>query len=269
MHSKSIRNRLQNISTPLSKSEERIAQYVLKHIDEVVTAPISELAQKIPTSPSTITRFCQKLLYKNYIEFQTLLKNELEQPQESDSSVQSINEYYQEINEISSEIIQTKDIQVITSAIQKANKIVIIGIGSSGLTAQELASRLNHMGLFAVAITDSYTMISQALLLNEGDLLIAISNYGRTKEIIESIQTATDRKVSTLALTKINNTPLTELAASIVFTGYPENINTKNFFNDQLSVLFLIDVVTYELLKNEKFQQTFDYVTKGLIEKDL
>ena len=72
----SFQNRLQFFGFRLSKSEQKIAAFIVAHPERAVSSASQDLAQEIGTSNSTLTRFCKKLDYRNYIEFQTLLAAE-------------------------------------------------------------------------------------------------------------------------------------------------------------------------------------------------
>ena len=90
----SFQNRLQFYGFRLSKSEQKIAAYIVAHPEEAVSTASQELAQVIGTSNSTLTRFCKKLDYRNYIEFQTLLAAERTPDRTPDQTIQRISHYY-------------------------------------------------------------------------------------------------------------------------------------------------------------------------------
>ena len=61
----------------LSKSQKRIAQYIVNHPNEIVHYSITQLAQKTKTTPSTITRFCQSMSYKGFSEMKVYIEKQL------------------------------------------------------------------------------------------------------------------------------------------------------------------------------------------------
>ena len=72
-----------------SKSDKRIADYLLEHPGAVDAETASSIAEKVGTSPATVVRFCRKLgfkgltdmknsaAYTNYIESST---TDMDQP---------------------------------------------------------------------------------------------------------------------------------------------------------------------------------------------
>lgn len=255
MNHTAFKNRLHLFEYALSTSEKKIANYVLNNIESVPFESISDLSSKIGTSPSTITRFCKKLEYGSYVEFQTLLKTESIKATDYDNIAEKVIDYYQLTLKLSKSIFQKVSPEVLVRDIEHSNKIVILGIGSSGLTATEFSLRLNRMGINSIALTDSYTMFAQAVLLNSNDLIIAISSSGETPEIIKTCKEAKRNHVKIAAITKKSNSSISETTDTIFYTSGNEILEDDKFYNDQLSFLFFIDVITYHLLKNNTYNE--------------
>ncbi|MCL6574184.1 MAG: MurR/RpiR family transcriptional regulator, partial [Bacillus sp. (in: Bacteria)] len=58
----------------LTNTEKDIANYIIKHPDEISLLSISQIAKKLHISPATITRFCQKISFSGFNEFKHELK---------------------------------------------------------------------------------------------------------------------------------------------------------------------------------------------------
>ena len=54
---------INNRYNSLRKSERRVAEFVQKHMDEVVLLSLQGLAKKCGTSDATVLRFCRSLGY--------------------------------------------------------------------------------------------------------------------------------------------------------------------------------------------------------------
>ncbi|MCG8484455.1 MAG: MurR/RpiR family transcriptional regulator [Clostridia bacterium] len=253
-----FKNRLQYYGMQLSKSEQKIADFIIKHHKEVVLYSSDDLAQKNGTSKSTISRFCKKLGYRNYNEFLTLLSSENEPQPLIDDPVQKIMHYCNQVYLSSSELIDINVLNQFIHQIKSANQILICGIGSSGLTAIELSMRLVHMGLVAKAITDSHLMKAQTQRFSSKDLLIAISTSGTTQEVIEACNIAKEIGTPICAITKTNYTPLTNLSETTIFVSDVSQINDPQFINSQLSFLYLIDILSYILLLDPEYSDNFN-----------
>ncbi len=251
MSNLSFYNRLQLYGSRLSKSEQRIAEYIVNNPDFAASASSQELSSVINTSNSTLTRFCQKLEYRNYIEFQTLLAAENAPARESDPVMEKIAGYYTDILDSSGELVTPDDIETFTEQLFEAERIFIFGLGSSGLTACEFNTRLLQMGFTSNVMTDSVLMQAQSGLFSPTDLVIAISNSGKTPEVLRACRIAKSVGAKICVMTQNNRTELVSLADKVLYAGDIRQTNDALFINTQMPLMFLVDVVSYRLMGNE------------------
>ncbi len=252
-----FQNRLQFYGSNLSKSEMRVAEFIANNTIDATILSSNDLAQAVGTSNSTISRFCHKLQYRNYIELQTLLKAENNTQTKSFDAIDRINHYYDIVFSSTIELLDQDTFSRFIAQLQNADQILVCGIGSSGLTAIELSSRLMRMGLSCQAITDSSLMLTKASLFSSNDLLIAISTSGETQEVLKACTIAKNIKTPICALTKNNNTQLTALSEITLFVSDENQVHDNLFVNTQLSFLFMIDVITYTLLMNPTYNASY------------
>ena len=113
-------------------------------------------------------------------------------------------------------------IKIIIEAYQRGNKTLIAGNGGSAADAQHIAAEfvsrfyLEREGIASIALTTDTSILTaigndygfervfarqiEALGVN-GDIFIAISTSGNSKNIIEAIKRAKDKGISTIGLT--------------------------------------------------------------------
>ena len=65
-----------------------------------------------------------------------------------------------------------------------AGKIIVTGVGKSGIIAQKIAQTLTSTGTIAVFVHPSDAMNGSLGIMSRGDVLIALSNSGETDEIL-------------------------------------------------------------------------------------
>jgi DNA-binding MurR/RpiR family transcriptional regulator len=248
-----LSNRISQNYTFLTKKDKHIASYILENQKNAHSWNIKDLAQLTNASNATITRFCHKLNYHSFSEFKTLISQELHQHPKPAHLTEKITDYYNQLIYSSSQLINPLQIIELIQAIQRASKIVVCGLGSSGLSAIEFGNRLTRMGLTIDAIKDPHMMIMSATLLNEGDLLIAISNSGETDAVVQACETAKKEKATIFAITNRNHTRLTEIATDVLFASDNRTIIDERFINSQLPIYFILDMLCYALLENETY----------------
>src|SRR5579872_988563 len=72
--------RIQGTYSALRTAEQRVADFILKHAEELIHLTVTELAERTQTSESTVVRLCQKIGYKGYQEFKIVLARDLVEP---------------------------------------------------------------------------------------------------------------------------------------------------------------------------------------------
>ncbi|NPV51428.1 MAG: 6-phospho-3-hexuloisomerase [Candidatus Methanofastidiosum sp.] len=138
------------------------------------------------------------------------------------------------ISEISSvmEEIDENTVEEVISEILKANKIFIVGAGRSGLVGKAFAMRLMQIGLRVYVVGETITPS-----MEEGDLLIAISNSGETRSVCLASQIAMSIKGNIVGITSNKNSRLAKKATKsiIIDTKHrtdPNRFVQKGFHNE-------------------------------------
>ena len=75
-----------------------------------------------------------------------------------------------------------------------ARQILVIGVGGSGPAVTYAGNRFLLLGLKAHMCTDFYLMLMAASLLSRGDVVLAISNLGTTREMVETVGIAREKR---------------------------------------------------------------------------
>lgn len=79
-------------------------------------------------------------------------------------------------------------------------KVVVLGVGKSGVIAQKIAQTLTSTGTVAVYLHPSDAMHGSLGVVVEGDVVIALSNSGETDEIVALMPALKSRGVSIVAI---------------------------------------------------------------------
>ena len=88
--------------------------------------------------------------------------------------------------------------------IYRANKkILVVGVGRSGLVGRAFAMRLRHLGARSYVVGETITPS-----VEEGDLLVAISGSGSTQIVVAAAEAAKRMKSKVAAITTYYDSPL-------------------------------------------------------------
>lgn len=208
----------------MSKSQEKIAKYILKNPNTVPFLTVGKLARMVGVSQATVVRFATFLGYSGFPEFQQDLQDSLkkqmtttERLQMSDmiykgnKSEKMIVEIFQDdITNIQSTIEQL-DIPSFEKAVQAlldARKIYIVANRSAMSLGIFLEYYLRIM-LDNVEFITSYELISEQFNnLNKKDVVVGISFPRYTKSTVNSFAFARERGATTIAITDNLLSPL-------------------------------------------------------------
>jgi len=120
-----------------------------------------------------------------------------------------------------------KAIQLIVQQIhQKKGKLVTSGMGKAGQIAMNIATTFSSTGTPSVFLHPSEAQHGDLGLLQQDDLLLLLSNSGKTREIVELVELARSLypDILYLIITANTETELAENAAAKLFTGNPSEV---------------------------------------------
>ncbi|MFZ8765378.1 MurR/RpiR family transcriptional regulator [Enterococcus diestrammenae] len=259
----------------LAPKERSIGMFILENPDKTQSMTINQLASETNTSIGSITRFCKKMECKNYADLKiklamttAYLNNEKMYDKEIHNTLDEVSSYYKEVIENNIRSINETDILKLIKLINQSDHIYIFGLGSSALTATELKTRLMRMGLNVHTCIEPDTMRITTSLLNPNDLVIAISNSGESKDIVNAVIAAKEKKASVVSFTSFIDSPLTRNSDFFLLVYNSLFLNKENFINSQFSLMYLIDVISIYLLQNQSYALSMKKTINAVLEKN-
>ncbi|MEW4372837.1 MurR/RpiR family transcriptional regulator [Paenibacillus kandeliae] len=258
----SVLDELQLQYRQLSAKEKEIADYVMRNKHSIQNINIRDLSALTHASMSTITRFCRKIGFANFVDFKINLNREAAQPRDEMNVFAQTQHIYNEIINATAEMIQPELVQQVVDRIKQARRVYVYGVGSSSLSALEFKYRLMRMNITIDAISDSHMMRMNAALMDEQDVVIGLSNSGHTDEVTFGLRTAREQGAYTIGITNFDHTPFTETIDLCLFTPGLQRVGDVQFVNSQLAIIYVLDMISMLLLEDEHMQaarqQTLD-----------
>lgn len=110
----------------------------------------------------------------------------------------------------------------------KKGKLVTSGMGKAGQIAMNIATTFCSTGVPSVFLHPSEAQHGDLGVLQENDLLLLISNSGKTREIVELTRLAhnLDKDLKFIVITGNPDSPLAEEADVCLSTGKPNEVCT-------------------------------------------
>lgn len=108
---------------------------------------------------------------------------------------------------------------LINEILNVKGKVVIIGVGKSGIIAQKIASTLTSTGTPSLFIHGTEAVHGELGLILAGDLVILISNTGNSPEILALLPHLKSKRVVIAAMTGNRNSELTKAVDILIDIG--------------------------------------------------
>ena len=109
---------------------------------------------------------------------------------------------------------------------QRKGKLITSGMGKAGQIAVNMATTFSSTGTPAVFLHPSEAQHGDLGVLQENDIMLLISNSGKTREILELIDLAKGLHpgVPFIVITGNQDSLLAEAASACIFTGNPPEV---------------------------------------------
>lgn len=203
----------------LTKSERRIADYIVDHPGEVMEETVADLAVHAQSSEITISRFCKKLGCSGLKELKLMLAADLSAaPQKDfhdikagDTGRQVASKVFANIAEGLQDTLSLLDYDAVDEAarlILKARRIYVFGFGNSATVCMDMATRFLRLGLAIREYADSHMQVTAAALMTPADVVLAVSHSGATKELLQSVRAAKAAGGKVIVITSHGQSPL-------------------------------------------------------------
>ncbi len=144
-------------------------------------------------------------------------------------------------------------------------KVIISGMGKAGQIGMNIATTLSSTGTPAAFIHPSEAQHGDLGLIQKNDVLILISNSGKTREIIEFQELANQlyNNLTVIALTGNLNSPLAKVSDECLFTGNPKEICPLGLTPTTSTTVMTVvgDILVVSIMKKINFSKK-DYAKR-------
>ena len=262
----------------MGKAERQIADWLIKNPGEILPLSIVDLAERCDCSEATIVRFSKRLGFSGYQELKISLAQESNAATASTNitAEDTLSEIYDKVcNDIYCSLERTKlalDQNSLKSACEKisaAKKIVIFGLGNSAAIALDASHKLLRAGCNAFAYSDNHMQVIVASHLAPGDVAIAISHSGSSKDIVEALKIAKEAGATTIAITNSGKSPIQKFSDYLLFTASDETKYNILALNSRIAQLSIINAIYFYLVyhKSEKTLESIKETERALLNK--
>ncbi|WP_420433839.1 MurR/RpiR family transcriptional regulator [Candidatus Poriferisocius sp.] len=228
-----------------------VAEEILADPAMVVRLSVSDLAQRTGTSMSTIVRLCQELGLRGFQDLKLRLAAEgtatgFDGPFDADDRESVLSKVLASTVDAISHTQHTLDkasFNQVAERLFRAGTIIFLGAGASAAVAFDAAFRFRTLGFRAEFHSDSHMQLTAARFLRPGDVAMAISHSGSTRETLTAIEAASSGGAHSAAITTFARSPLAESVDLVLLAGGTESEFRIAAVSSRLAHLAVVDAL--------------------------
>ena len=251
-----------------TETERYIADYFLKQArPERLSAEL--VSKELSVSVASLSRFAKKCGFDGYREFTYEFRNSYVEKSavEQQQSRLVLDTYQNLLNKIYS-LLDEGQIHRIVTELKWARRVFVCGRGSSGLAAEEMATRFRWIGIDMTALRDNEDMRMQSVFLNRHDLMIGLSLSGTKSEILYMLDRGFQQGARTMLITGKNRQTYEDFCNEILLVPSLQHLNHGNLISPQFPLLLMIDIlyaayVNDDRMRIEKIQREVQRTLRG------
>lgn len=230
-----------------------MADHVLNHAAQVMHSSMADLAREVGVSEPTIVRFCRAIGCSGFQDLKLKLAQSLAAGasfgQFSISEDDSIEELSHKIFDTTlatlMDVRESLDADAMGQAIlamAEARRVEFYGFGASGAVASDAQHKFFRLQVSTAAYSDPHMQAMSAVTLGPYDVAVAISQTGRTKDLLHSASLVVETGATLISLCP-SNTPLAELGRIHIPIDVTEDTDIYTPLSSRIAHLVVIDVL--------------------------
>jgi DNA-binding MurR/RpiR family transcriptional regulator len=247
-------SRIQRVEAGLSPAERRVAETVRQDFEAATRLTIAELAARAGVSQPTVTRFCRSVGCSSFGEFKISLATTMTV---AAAYLRSDRVFGDDVGQLAQTVtlvaanalrqgldqLDTRALGAAIAGLAGARRIDIYGQGGgSAVIAEDAKLRLFRLSIPVAAYSDGHQQRMSAATLGPGDAVLAISNSGRSKPVVEAVEIARSFGATSIALTR-PGTPLAAAAETVIAVSIDEDDNVLRPTPSRYAHMAIVDTL--------------------------
>lgn len=251
-----------------TETEQHIADYFLHQArPERLSAEL--VSKELSVSTASLSRFAKKCGFHGYREFTYEFRNSyIEKSAVEQQQSRTVLDTYQNLLNKMYSLLDEAQINRIVKELKWARRVFVCGRGSSGLAAEEMATRFRWIGIDMTALRDNENMKMQSVFLNRHDLVIGLSLSGIKSEVLYMLGRGFRQGARTLLITEKNRQTYEEFCNEVLLVPSLQHLNHGNLISPQFPLLLMIDIlyaayVNDDRMRIERIQKEVQRTLRG------
>ncbi len=246
----------------LPRAEKCFAQALVENPEAISHMTLAEIAKESNSSDASIIRFCKRLGYHGYLELKAAVASALSQEKTvfegNVSSADTIEDIMKKVFQSNVQTLQNtmvmadENYQKAVDALVNAKSIHFFGVGDAYAACQFTFMKFCRLGVISSAQSDVMMQFTVANNLGPGDVALAVSYEGRSRNVVQAMSIAKKRGATTICITKMSKSPL------LKYTDIPLYIAINDLSVDREKVTrrvadqFVLDILYLGYINQKK-----------------
>ncbi|NKI74198.1 MurR/RpiR family transcriptional regulator [Dickeya sp. CFBP 2040] len=251
---KQIDERLRSQYSELSPQEQRVAEFIFDHLDDLISYNSAELARLSGVSKATVSRLFRRLGYPSYREMRdelrTLRQNGMPLTDNRDAvqgNTLLARHYKQEMANLTQWVnqIDPQQFGAVITALQQARRVCILGLRNSYPVALHLRQQLLQIRPQVPLLAQPGQTLAEELAdLDEQDVVVVVAFRRRPRLIQPLLQQLRARLIPVLLLCEPQVHALPPLAS----WSLTAPLDSVSAFDSYASAMSLVNLISNALL---------------------
>ncbi len=261
----------------MRRSERSVAKFVLKYPDEVIHMRIVDLASEAHVSEPTVVRFCRAIQCDSFQAFKLQLAQLLAAKPSFNRFNVPVNattaDYCETVFETTTNTLTAVRKALDYSAIEKAvtcladaRRVEFYGFGASASVSMDAQHKFFRLQIASASYSDPHIQAMSAMSLQADDVVVAISQSGRTQNLVDALQMARNSGATIITLAPRSSPVSQQADVPIHIDVMQDNEDTYTPLPSRIVHMAVVDVLAVGVskLKGPAVDEHLRKLSKGL-----
>ncbi len=149
-------------------------------------------------------------------------------------------------------------VALVTAAVAKRGKVIVVGIGKSGNVGQKISATLTSTGSTSVVLNSVDAMHGDLGIVNDGDVILALSYSGESEELLNLVPALKRFSVKIISFTGAPKSSLTRYSDVVLNVRVPKEACPFNLAPTASTTAMLVmgDALAMAVLQARGFKQS-------------
>lgn len=266
-----------------TRSERKIADYVLEHQKQTQYISITDLSAECEVAVSTVSLFCRKLKLAGFNDFKLeLARAALPSgpasgqsggeilPEDPPATVMGkVLHNAQDALNNAYHMLSEREVSRAVDLLRDAEQVVCLGQGNHSVVALAAWAQFSTTSPKFKTVQDSHMQAVMLSTLSRRDAVLYFSYSGATHEVLEAAEVIRSRGTKLILVTRYPNSPASAYADTVLLCGPNEQPFQFGSTSAIIAQLYVLEVLLSEFIRRdpEAAERNRQSVGKALTQK--